>query len=320
MTILILVLLLSLGFVAVIKGADFMVDGAAALARKYGISEMAIGLTVVAFGTSAPELAVNLQADDAIVFGNIIGSNNFNLLGVLGITGLICPLILQKKTIRYELPISLGVLLIFYWFCNTAGGTSINGELSQWEGIVLLVFFLLFLFYVMKSSSPDELNQELSEAPKSVPLSIGMVVLGLVGLIGGGKLIVHNATELARMVNMSETMIGLTVVSFGTSLPELVTSIVAARKGKTELAVGNILGSNIFNVLLIMGLSSTIKSRHFESFLNFDIGMTIAGVCVLILFLGLKKTQKLNWKVSLFMLLIFVLYYAQVMNRELSLI
>jgi len=301
-------LLLILGFVAVIKGADLLVDGASNLARKYGVSELAIGLTVVAFGTSAPELAVNLQADDEIVFGNIIGSNNFNLLGILGVSGLIFPILVQRKTIFMELPFSIFVFSVFLLMCNDVFWGHTENILTRFDGIILLLGFIVFLVYVFKTSKQEIISEVSELKPKTIPVTIGMVVLGLLGLTLGGKLIVDNASNLARIAHVSETMIGLTIVSMGTSLPELATSVVAAIKKRGDLAMGNIIGSNLFNILLIMGISSIEKPRFFNSELNYDILVTIVGTLVLFLSLILFRTKKIGAYQSLFLVLTFVLY------------
>ncbi|MBI1183793.1 calcium/sodium antiporter [bacterium] len=314
---LIYLLLLVVGFAAVIKGADFLVDGASGLARKYGVSELAIGLTVVAFGTSAPELAVNVQADDEIVFGNIIGSNNFNLLGILGISGLIFPMLVQRKTIFIELPFSILVLSVFLLLCNDGLLGTDNNTLSRFDACMLLLGFVIFLVYVFKTSKQEIISEAGEHPPKPLGTTLLMIALGLAGLVIGGKLIVDNASNLARMAHVSETMIGLTIVSMGTSLPELATSLVAALKKRPDLAVGNIIGSNLFNVLLIMGVSALIRPRTYNPELNYDTLTTIIGTIVIFISLLLFKTKKLGAYQSFILLAMFVVYYIYVMNREL---
>lgn len=319
MQIIIYLLLLSLGFVAVIKGANLLVDGASNLARKYGVSELAIGLTVVAFGTSAPELAVNLQATDEIVFGNIIGSNNFNLLGILGISGLIFPMLVHRKTIFIELPYSILVFVLFLLLCNDLWFGHTENLLSRFDGIILLTGFALFLAYVVKTSKQEIFSEMDDTKPKSLPITIGMIILGLLGLTLGGKLIVDNASYLARLAQVSETLIGLTIVSMGTSLPELATSVTAAIKKRADIAVGNIIGSNLFNILLIMGLSTLRKPRNFDNELNNDILITILATLVIFISLILFKTKKIGVYQSLFLMSLFVLYYVFIINREVHL-
>ncbi|MGB0431973.1 MAG: calcium/sodium antiporter [Bacteroidia bacterium] len=318
MQIFLYILLLIIGFVAVIKGADFLVEGASALARKYGVSEMAIGLTVVAFGTSAPELAVNIQANDEIVFGNIIGSNNFNLLGILGISGLIFPIIVKRKTIFIDIPFSILVLLGFLLLANDNWFGAGTNQLSVFDALILFTAFLAFIFYVFKTSKLEILSEVSETKERPMLITIGMTILGLAGLTIGGKLIVENASNLARLANVSETMIGLTIVSLGTSLPELATTVVAALKKRGDLAVGNIIGSNLFNVLLILSVSAFIKPRSFNSELNIDIITTIIGTVVIFLSLLLFKVKKLGAYQSIILLSLFVIYYIYVMNRDLG--
>lgn len=296
-----------------------MVEGASSLAKKYGVSELAIGLTVVAFGTSAPELAVNIQANDAIVFGNVIGSNNFNLLGILSVAGLIIPLTVHRKTAFIEIPFSILVLGMLLIFCQD---TLIGGDanvLTRTEGVILLLTFLLFIGYVFKTSK-KELVSEVAEntKPKPLHIMIGMIVLGLVGLALGGKLVVENASDLARAADVSETMIGLTIVSLGTSLPELATTIVAAVKKRTDLAVGNIVGSNLFNVLLILGISALIRDRSFQDALSVDILITMGATFFLFIALLLRKIKLVGRFESMALMFGFVAYFVFVMNRELN--
>lgn len=311
------ILLLGLGFGLVIKGADFLVEGSSGLAKKYGVSELAIGLTVVAFGTSAPELAVNIQANDAIVFGNVIGSNNFNLLGILGIAGLITQLTVHRKTALIELPFSVLVLVLLFFLCND--GFSANpGILDLTDGIILVALFVVFLFYVFKTSKKEIITEVVSAAPRPIHIMLGMIVLGLVGLALGGKLVVENASTLARSAGISETMIGLTIVSLGTSLPELATSIVAAVKKKADLAVGNIIGSNLFNILLILGVSALIDDRDFQPYLGKDILLTALATLFLFLFLLFKPKKFVGRFESMVLLFGFIGYFIYVMNRELN--
>lgn len=318
MQIYIYILLLIIGFVAVIKGADWLVEGASSLARKYRVSEMAIGLTVVAFGTSAPELAVNVQANDEIVFGNIIGSNNVNLLGILGISGMIFPILVKRKTIFIDIPFSILVLVGFMLLCNDKWFGHTENILSRFDAGIMLVLFVAFIFYVFKTSRTEILSELSSVSQKPMHITIGMFLLGLVGLTLGGKLIVDNASGLARMANVSETMIGLTIVSLGTSLPELATSLVASLKKRGDLAVGNIIGSNLFNILLIMSTSALVSPRIFTPYLNADIATTIFATTLILVSLLLFRIKKLGVYQSSALVLTFVLYYTFVMNRDLG--
>ncbi|MFY0673081.1 MAG: calcium/sodium antiporter [Bacteroidia bacterium] len=318
MQIFIYIILLVVGFVAVIKGADWLVEGASSLARKYGVSEMAIGLTVVAFGTSAPELAVNVQANDQIVFGNIIGSNNFNLLGVLGISGIIFPILVKRKTIFIDIPFSILVLFGFMVMCNDKWFGHSENILSRFDASIMLVLFVAFIYYVFRTSRSQILSEVSGVTEKPMHITIGMIVLGFLGLTLGGKLIVDNASGLARMADVSETMIGLTIVSLGTSLPELATSLVASVKKRGDLAVGNIIGSNLFNVLLIMSTSALVSPREFTPYLNADIAVTLFATILIFVSLLLLRVKKLGVYQSTALIITFILYYTYVMNRDLG--
>ena len=311
--------LLVFGFFVLIKGADWMVDGASALAKKYKISDLAIGLTIVAFGTSAPELVVNSVASfkghQDIVFGNIIGSNNFNLFIILGISGLITPLLVQKSTVKFEIPISLFAAFVLFVMTNDVLIGSGN-TLSRFEGFVLLAFFCGFLYYVYSQlkTSPDEEEIEVKEM-KGTKIAI-LIIAGLAGLVAGGKLVVDNAIQIAHTLGVSEKIIGLTIVALGTSLPELATSAIAAFKKKADIAVGNIIGSNIFNIFLILGISSIIKPIKYTLSFNTDIAVLVAGTIFLLfaLFTGVRK--KLNrWQAAV-LLISYIGYTIYLINNE----
>lgn len=309
------VLLLIAGLTILIFGANYMVEGASALAKRFNISNLAIGLTVVAFGTSAPELVVNtfaaVQGHQDIVFGNVLGSNNFNLFIILGITGLITPLAVQSSTAWKEIPISLLAVIILFFLVNDESiFGSETSDLSRIDGIILLVFFGLFLFYVYKQlkSDPTE-TEEFVHIPTLSNLKMSLFIIGgLGGLVYGGHLVVNNAIEIAESFGISEKIIGLTVVAAGTSLPELATSIVAALKKNADIAVGNIVGSNIFNIFLILGASSILRPIGFDPNFNTDIYVLIGGTLFLILamFTGLRKKLD-RWEAAV--LLLFYLGY-----------
>jgi cation:H+ antiporter len=290
-----------------------MVEGASALAKKFNISDLAIGLTVVAFGTSAPELVVNtfaaVQDHQDIVFGNVLGSNNFNLFIILGITGLITPLAVQSSTTWKEIPISFLAVVVLFFLVNDSflfgSGTSILGRM---DGLILLVLFGLFLLYVYKQLKSDPTETEI-KVPHLSNLKIGTyIIAGLGGLVYGGHLVVNNAVELAQLFGISEKIIGLTVVAAGTSLPELATSLVAALKKNADIAVGNIIGSNIFNIFLILGVSSVLKPIGFDP--NFNIDLYILGggtiFLFLVMFIGKEKILE-RWQATI--LLLFYLGY-----------
>lgn len=311
--------LIIVGFFVLIKGADWLVDGASALAKKYKISDLAIGLTIVAFGTSAPELVVNTFASfkghQDIVFGNIIGSNNFNLFIILGLSGLITPLLVQKSTVKFEIPISLLAAVVLFLMTNDTLFGSGN-TLSRLEGFILLIFFCCFLYYVYSQlkTSPEESEQEFKEM-KGSKIAL-LIVAGLVGLIAGGRLVVDNAIHIAHTLGVSEKIIGLTIVALGTSLPELATSAVAAVKKKADIAVGNIIGSNIFNIFLILGVSSIIRPIKYTLSFNTDIAILVAGTLFLLLamFTGFRKRLD-RWQAAI-LLISYIAYTVYLVNGE----
>ncbi|MEX0966306.1 MAG: calcium/sodium antiporter [Bacteroidia bacterium] len=267
------ILLLILGFGILIKGADWLVSGGSALARKYKISELAIGLTIVAFGTSMPELVVNAfaayQSHADIVFGNIIGSNIFNLFAILGIAGLIAPLIVQSSTVWKEIPISFLAALLLFFLTNSI--ISEYEVLSRMDGVILLIFFCLFLYYVFKQLKSENMPLDLKRIELSNFKIWMFISLGLASLIAGGRLVVINSVNIAEDLGISQTIIGLTIVAAGTSLPELATSVVAAIRKNSDIAVGNIIGSNIFNIFFILGVSTLIKPVEYNIRFNYDL-------------------------------------------------
>ncbi len=285
------------GLVLLQQGASLFVKGSSGLARKYHISELAIGLTIVAFGTSSPELVVNsfaaFQGKDEIVFGNIIGSNNFNLFIILGIVGLIAPMRVQSSTAWKEIPFSfLAILLLFLLLNDQLIFQREISRLSRFDGIILISSFVLFLVYVYMQlrhdTSPEQTELVYYKNRKIVVL----IIFGLAGLVVGGKLVLDNAVTLAMELGMSERLIGLTIVAAGTSLPELATSIVAAVKRNHDIAVGNIIGSNIFNILFILPISSFISPLSFDTGFNIDLGLLSAGT--LVLFIAMYTGRKMQ--------------------------
>jgi cation:H+ antiporter len=302
------IFLIVLGMALLIKGGDMLVDGASNLARRFNISELAIGLTIVAFGTSAPELVVSLAAaigsHSEIALGNVIGSNNFNLLAILGITGLIAPIAVQKNTIRIEIPFSLLAVIVLFLLANLNFFPTEEKTITRVDGVILLMFFGLFLFYVYKSMKTSESGDETSSVKTlSLLKSILFIVLGLVFLVLGGRIVVDSAVDLARDMNISEKVIGLTIIAIGTSLPELVTSVTAIIKKSSDIAIGNIIGSNIFNIFLILGASSLVNPINYSPVFNNDIYFLIFGTLLLFLamFVGNKK-QLDRWQAAIFLL------------------
>ena len=313
------IILLLVGFVLLIKSADWLVDGASALAKKHNVSDLAIGLTIVAFGTSAPELVVNifaaLQSHDDIVFGNIIGSNNFNLFMILGIAGLITPLAVQHSTVWKEIPFSLIAVIVLFLLTTVLFGEG-NVTLSRFEGIILLLLFTGFLFYVFKQlkSDPDDLKIEHKQMT-STKIWV-LIIIGLAGLVGGGRLVVTNAVEMATALGVSQKIIGLTIVAMGTSLPELATSVVAALKKNNDIAVGNIIGSNIFNIFLILGLSAVLNPVEYNRGFDTDMILLAAGTVLLFLTMFTGKKKKLDrWEAAL-LLTIYVAYTVFLIMKE----
>ena len=265
------ILLLAVGFLALIKGADFFVDGSSALAINFKVPSVIIGLTIVAMGTSAPELAVStsaaLKGANEIALSNVTGSNIFNLLGVLGICAMIHPLPIEPVIMKRDFPLSIGITLLtlgavglpFVLKGNiTSAAMSDNvGEVSRIFGIILLVLFVSYIAMLIHSARKSPQQEENSELTPLWKCAL-LILMGLVCIIAGGQFVVNSAKAIAATFGMSETLIGLTIVAIGTSLPELVTSVVASRKGENGLAVGNVVGSNIFNLLFILGISGTI--------------------------------------------------------------
>lgn len=304
-------ILFVLGFILLIKGADLLVDGASSVAKKLDVSDLIIGLTVVAFGTSAPELFVNLLAsidgNTDLAIGNILGSNIANILLILGVASIIYPITVQKSTVWKEIPFSLLAALAMGILANDRliDGKSFS-ELSRSDGLILFGFFSIFLYYIVevgrktKSTKDDEVKQ------LSTVKSVVFILLGLVGLVLGGKWIVDGAISMTSDFGVSQSFVGLTVVAIGTSLPELATSAVAAFKRNTDIAIGNVVGSNIFNIYWILGLSSVIKPLPFSPANNTDILMTIVASVLLFVFIGRKHVLQ-RWQGIMF-LLIYILY------------
>ncbi|HET8809716.1 MAG TPA: calcium/sodium antiporter [Flavobacteriaceae bacterium] len=293
------ILILLAGFVALIWGATKLVDAASSLAVKNGVPSIVIGLTIVAFGTSAPELAVNVfaatEGSSEIVLGNVIGSNIFNVLAVLGICSLIYPLTVNKTTTLLEIPLSLlaGICVLVMGADIFLDG-SLRNTITRSDAIILLLFFSIFLVYNMVLANKNTKKEEIETKDYSTAKAILFIVLGLAGLVGGGQLIVNSAVELAQAFGLSERVIGLTVVSIGTSLPELATSVVAVRKKNVDIAIGNVVGSNIFNIFFILGISATVLPVRLADNSFFDIFVNIAASLLLVLFILTEKKGQLN--------------------------
>jgi len=297
-----------IGFALVIKGADILVDGASSLARKLSVSDLVIGLTVVAFGTSLPELSVNvfasIKATSNIAIGNIIGSNIANILLILGVSAIICPLVVTKGTVWKEIPLSLLAAILVAVLANDK---LVNGAqssmLTRIDGLVLLSFFIIFIYYSLSIAKRIEGTDDLLHVKAlTITKILALIIAGLAALILGGKFVVDGAVKLAIYLGVSQMTIGLTVVAVGTSLPELATSAVAAYKKNFDIAVGNIVGSNIFNIFFILGISSLIRPLPFQPGSNFDIGLLVLANILLFIFMFTGKKHKLDrWEAVLFL-------------------
>ena len=293
------IILLVLGFILLLKGADWFVDGSSSIASRFGIPQLIIGLTIVAMGTSLPEAFVSitaaLKSNAAITIGNVVGSNILNVGIILGITALIRPLHIQNSTIKYEMPFMMLVTLVLIL-------QGINNTISRFDGIILWLFFLGYLYYIFRMTK----NQtEEAEIKKTNPL---FIPLGLVCLMIGSNFAVDAATNIAISLGVSQRFIGLTIVALGTSLPELVTSVTAAKKGNADIAIGNIIGSNIFNIFFVLGISSFIHEITINNAVFFDMFIMLAASFITYGFAASKR--KINKPEGAFLVLLYVAYMA----------
>ncbi|MCE2731810.1 MAG: calcium/sodium antiporter [Flammeovirgaceae bacterium] len=308
------IVFLFVGFAVLIKGADFLVNGSSSLAKKMNVSNLAIGLTVVAFGTSTPELIVStlaaLDGKNDASFGNVIGSNNFNLMFILGIAGLIYPLTVQRSTVKYEVPLSILAAVVLFILVNdnmlwgsAVSAPEVGGVLSRIDAFILLLFFGGFMLYIVRTmKNNSDLDQD-DVKIYATWLSIVFVVAGLAMLIGGGKLVVDNAIAIAKHFEVSDKLIGLTILAAGTSLPELVTSCVAAYRKNTDIAIGNVIGSNIFNIFFILGITGLISPMEYSAAMNFDVYILLISTVVLMIFMFTINTRKLDrWEAAILLL------------------
>ncbi len=308
------IVLLILGFILLIKGADIFVDSSSSLAENLKISKIVIGLTIVAFGTSAPELAVSIKAiisgSSDIVLGNVVGSNILNILLILGISSLFSAMKVKDNTVKKEIPLTIlfSCLLTVLAFDNIFDRGNIN-IITRTDGITILLFFLVFVYYlftVMKSG-----KKEVSNPKYGLLKSTIFMLIGLAGIIFGSNFVVDNAKALALSLGVSEKMISLTIIAFGTSLPELVTSVQAARKNENDIAIGNIIGSNIFNIGIVIGIPSFLFGDILVGTFNY-IDMFTMIFAAILLFIVTFKNRKLGRNEGIIMLLIFVVYYSYV--------
>lgn len=307
MQVILQILLLVVGFVLLMKGADWFVEGASKLADKLGIPQLVIGLTIVAMGTSFPEAAVSitsaLKGSAEITIGNVVGSNIFNVLVILGVTSVICAMPVQKSTIRYEIPFTIFVTVLL-----AVLGLKDN-TISRLDGVILWVFMIVYLLYLLRLAKKGEVSEDIPEAQKNdrVWKMLLMIVVGGAMIVFGSDVTVDAATNLATMFGMSERFIGLTIVAFGTSLPELVTSVTAGRKGKTDIAVGNIVGSNIFNILFVVGTSALITPVVYSA--SFLVDSIVAVATMVFLLICVLRKQKLTKVGGIIMLVGYAAYF-----------
>lgn len=306
-----------LGLVILIKGADFLVEGSSSIAKKYGISNLVIGLTIVAFGTSMPELIVSalasLKGSAGVAMGNIIGSNISNTLLILGVSAMIVPLVVKKNTVSKEIPLSLLAVVAVGVMVNDSliDGSAIS-MLSRIDGLVLILFFIIFIYYTFgiskeKTGVLEALHQEKIKVYNFFT-SLGLITLGLVGLFFGGQWIVNSAVFFATYYGLSEELIGLTIVAIGTSLPELAASAMAAYRGHADIAVGNVVGSNIFNMFWVLGVSSMIKSIPFSQTLNLDFVVLFLITILLLMLIFVGKRNILDKREGSLLVSMYVCY------------
>lgn len=311
------IIFLIAGLLILMYGANLLVDGGAALAHRLKVSSMVIGLTVVAFGTSTPELVVNIvssvDGSSALAMGNVLGSNIFNILAILGITALIIPLGVKKTTTWIEIPLAAFAAILILILVNGEPA----GQITRAEGICLLCFFVMFLLYTLAlarfGGAGD--GEEVEIKNYSSGKSILFILLGLAGLIGGGRLLVNGAVSIAQSLGISERIIGLTIVSIGTSLPELATSIIAARKKNADMAIGNVVGSNLFNTFLILGTSATITPLQVPTGSMTDLITNIIAAVLLFVFIFTGKGRKISrWEGAIFVVL-YIVYLLFILNK-----
>lgn len=307
------ILLLLVGFAALIIGADKLVDGASNLAQRLGIPNIVIGLTIVAFGTSAPELVVNVfaavEGSTEMVLGNVIGSNLFNVLGILGICAIINPLTVENNTTWLEIPLSLLAAVAVWIVANDVllDETSTN-LITRTDGLILLLFFAIFLVYNITLSQKTSDDAEIEAKHYTYIKSAIFIALGLAGLVIGGRLIVNSAVNIAQMFGMSERVIGLTIVSIGTSLPELATSVVAVRRKNVDIAIGNVVGSNIFNIFFVLGVSTVVNSVPVQAASFVDIALNIFAGLLLFIFLFTGQGRRLERWEGIIFLSLYIAY------------
>lgn len=318
------IILIIIGFVLLIKGADFLVDGASEIAKKFHIPEIVIGLTIVAIGTSMPELVVSvtsaLEGHSDLAIGNVVGSNIANMFLILGACSIIKPLVFKKETRLFEIPYTIFTTILLFFLCINGTNKQIN-IITKEEGIILLAFCVLFIIYnLVMAKKGEEFDKEdlvveiKLNQKNNVPVweSIFGIVIGIIGLKLGGDLVVDNAVEIAKVLGVSEKLISLTIVAFSTSLPELITSIAATKKGETDMAIGNILGSQIFNIVLIIGVSATLAPIAYSTSYNSNIIVLIIGAIMLGLFPFIGKKNEMTRGNGIIFVLTYIMYLVSI--------
>lgn len=307
------VILLLVGLVLILSGANFLTDGAAALAKRFNISSLVIGLTIVAFGTSAPELTVSvvsaINGSAELAIGNVVGSNIFNILMIVGVTAVVAPIRITRGTLTKEIPLAiLSSVVVLICANDLFLGTGTENVINRADGLLMLCFFLIFLGYTFAIA--HNYSDEESAKIKSLPVwrCVVYIIGGLAALIFGGRLFVDGSSEIARSLGVGESIIGLTLVAMGTSLPELATSVVAALKKNPEIAIGNVIGSNLFNVFFVLGASAAISPLPLGGITNFDL-LYLLGASVLMFFVGkYHKERMITRAEGIVMILAYVIY------------
>ena len=297
------IVIIVIGVFCVLKGADFLTEGAAALARRVNIPEIVIGLTIVAAGTSAPELFVSLvsalKGTPDLAVGNVVGSNTMNCMLIVGCAAMVAPMTISRSTVKKDIPFAVGASILLMLL-------ALNNFLGRFDGILLLAGFVSFMVYSLRQAKNGQGDATTEEKQQNPWLSVLYIVLGLVGLVIGSNLFVDHASSLALALGISEGVVGLTVVAGGTSLPELATSVVAARKGQSAIAIGNVIGSNVFNILLILGLTATISPLQIEGITTIDMAVMLLSVILVWLFSRTRYTVE-RWEGGL-LLVIYIGY------------
>lgn len=311
-------IVLVVGLVLLIKGADWFVEGASGVAAKFGVPSLVIGLTIVAFGTSAPEAAVSissaLKGSSGIALGNVVGSNLFNLLAVVGVCSVMRPTVIDKSIIKKDFPYNLlaTVVLAITMIDAFFGDLPVN-VISRTDGLIIIAFFVIFMYYTISAGLSGKAEADKEKKIYSIPKLIVLLVVGIAAIVIGGQAVVNGASDIARSFGVNETLIGLTIVAVGTSLPEFVTSVVAIRKGEDDIAIGNVVGSNVFNILFIIGIAGAIKSIPVDAALITDILMLLA--ISLIFYFSVLKKRTVNRAGGIAMVLAYVLYMAYAVIR-----